>query len=573
LLNRTLGEAGPIAGQFVSGLVDRVGGSLSQTTLDFAKFSAAANAAGISLKLQQDVFEQTAVASLAFGLSTEQSARALQALQQIASKGVVSMEEVRQQLGEQLPVAIAAAAKGAGVPIAELIEMISSGGYEAEEFFKAYAKGMKEFNKGAAGAETAQVAFRKFEGALENLQVTYGKGILPTITDRVKDLTAAAKGLGLSLKASKVSGGDGLLGWLGIQGFAGKQVTGWQQALLSRGTLTESEVNALITDSVKDIEGKVYNALGRINIDPANAASIYDVLFEKVLEYEEKVKGRTNGSAAEAEVKRLLDLEKARLAKLAQINSELTRSEALAVAQGKALYGPETLKVIEAQIRLAQATRQVELFPDQTTDKAKDAASAQLVAAEAAAQTIRDAYKDARDAALDAADAFGEARTKRAAQLFNRNEGINKYLGGGALRSRQVEGVRMQKAEAARLAKELQKQFKEQGNEAAAKQIANIRFRGNNQQQFEQRQGFIDAARDELYGNKALITANENLTKAMNDLQLTIAKGFDGGSTAQREDFQQLKSSIDDLTKKDWTVGVDARLESDGSINITNALS
>jgi hypothetical protein len=131
----------------------------------------------------------------------------------------------------------------------------------------------------------------------------------------------------------------------------------------------------------------------------------------------------------------------------------------------------------------------------------------------------------------------------------------------------------MQKAEAARLAKELQKQFKEQGNEAAAKQIANIRFRGNNQQQFEQRQGFIDAARDELYGNKALITANENLTKAMNDLQLTIAKGFDGGSTAQREDFQQLKSSIDDLTKKDWTVGVDARLESDGSINITNALS
>ena len=148
-------------------LLIKPGGSVSRTTTDFAKFVAASTAAGISLQLTKDAFEQTAVAGLAFGLTTEQSARSLQALQQIASKGVVSMEEIRQQLGEQLPVALAATAQGAGMQIGELIDLIESGSYKAEDFFAAYAKGMKTFNDGAAGADIAVVAFKKFEAAWE----------------------------------------------------------------------------------------------------------------------------------------------------------------------------------------------------------------------------------------------------------------------------------------------------------------------------------------------------------------------------------------------------------------------
>ena len=141
LLERTLGDANKGAAQFTENIVKQVGAALGQTTTDFAKFSAAATAAGISLQLQKDAFEQTAVAGLAFGLTTEQSARSLQALQQIASKGVVSMEEIRQQLGEQLPVALAATAQGAGMQIGDLIKLIESGSYQAEDFFAAYAKG------------------------------------------------------------------------------------------------------------------------------------------------------------------------------------------------------------------------------------------------------------------------------------------------------------------------------------------------------------------------------------------------------------------------------------------------
>ena len=131
----------------------------------------------------------------------------------------------------------------------------------------------------------------------------------------------------------------------------------------------------------------------------------------------------------------------------------------------------------------------------------------------------------------------------------------------------------MQKAESKRLFEELRKSFTQQGNFAAARQLSNVRFNGSASEQFAQRQRFIEAAREELYGQKALISANEKLTKALGDLQSVIVRGFDGGSSAQKEDFTALKQSIDNLTQKDWTVGVDARLEADGSITVQNALS
>ena len=238
--------------------------------------------------------------------------------------------------------------------------------------------------------------------------------------------------------------------------------------------------------------------------------------------------------------------------------------------QARDLYGPQTQAIIESQIKLAQAQRAAlsAMFKNPTTDAAKDAASAQLVAAEEAAQTIKDAYKEARNTALEAADALGKARSDRAKQLFNKDEGINQFLSGGALGARRKEGIQLQKNEAGRLKRELVKSFAEAGNFAAARQIGGRRFGS-----FEERQKFIDAARDELYGQKALITANEKLEKALSDLNTTIIKGFDGGSTAQREDYRALKDSIDSLVQKDWTVGVEARLEADGSISVQNALS
>ena len=50
----------------------------------------------------------------------------MSALAQMASKGTVSMEELRQQLGDRLPGALGLAAKGLGITEQELIKLVSA---------------------------------------------------------------------------------------------------------------------------------------------------------------------------------------------------------------------------------------------------------------------------------------------------------------------------------------------------------------------------------------------------------------------------------------------------------------
>jgi len=286
-------------------------------------------------------------------------------------------------------------------------------------------------------------------------------------------------------------------------------------------------------------------------------------------EFKELVSGVGDGKGVQA---------KLQVQGLQQSNEQLKQAEKLAVEQAKALYGPQTQAVIASRIKLAQAERDAAIAQQQArnaggtdvklNNAAQEAASAQLLAAEEAANVIADAYKEARNTAIEAADALGEARSTRAKQLFDKDSGINQFLSGGALGARRKEGIQLQKNEAGRLKRELVKSFAEAGNFLAARQIGSRRFGS-----FDERQKFIDAARDELYGQKALITANEKLAQALSDLNTTIIKGFDGGSTAQKEDYRALRDSIDSLVQKDWTVGVQARLEADGSISVQNALS
>ena len=66
-----------------------------------------------------------------FGGTDEQLRRAAVAIQQMAGKGVISMEELRQQLGEAVPNAMELMARGMGLSMAELTDKVSKGTVEA----------------------------------------------------------------------------------------------------------------------------------------------------------------------------------------------------------------------------------------------------------------------------------------------------------------------------------------------------------------------------------------------------------------------------------------------------------
>lgn len=255
-LQNTLGAQGAAGAlNFTKGLADQLGLSFKQLSSDFGSFTAAATAAGVPLAQQQAVFAAVAKAGQALGLSGDAVTGSLLALQQIASKGVVSMEELRQQLGERLPIAFSAAAQGLGVTQQELIKLVESGRLTANEFFPALAKGLNQLTAGAGGVETSAQQFQKLGNAWEELQVALGQSVLPTVIEQVQTLTKALQGVGIVIEANKLGLGGGALGNLfGSIPEEGTRAVTALKALQQQYNLTGQQARALFTDATK-LEG------------------------------------------------------------------------------------------------------------------------------------------------------------------------------------------------------------------------------------------------------------------------------------------------------------------------------
>ena len=85
-----------------------------------------------------------------FGGSDEGLHRSTVAIQQMASKGVISMEELRQQLGESLPNAMQMMADGMGMSMSKLIKNVSEGKVKAVPAIEAMLQEMEFSMQGAS---------------------------------------------------------------------------------------------------------------------------------------------------------------------------------------------------------------------------------------------------------------------------------------------------------------------------------------------------------------------------------------------------------------------------------------
>ena len=108
-----------------------------------------------------------------YGKTGEELKRAGIAIQQMAGKGVVSMEELRQQLGEAVPDAIMTMARGLHTNMAELVKAISTGTVGAETALRALFIQM-ELQNGGAAAKLAQT----WEGTTARLESRFKVAML-----------------------------------------------------------------------------------------------------------------------------------------------------------------------------------------------------------------------------------------------------------------------------------------------------------------------------------------------------------------------------------------------------------
>ncbi len=119
--------------KFLSELTDKYGTDLIGTTEAFAKFKAAATPAGIAMAEQERIFSNISKAMASFGISGGEAALTMMAITQMMSKGKISSEELRRQLGERMPVAMQAMANAAGVSMSQLDKLLKEGKLRSAE--------------------------------------------------------------------------------------------------------------------------------------------------------------------------------------------------------------------------------------------------------------------------------------------------------------------------------------------------------------------------------------------------------------------------------------------------------
>lgn len=561
-LSNTLGEQG--AGKalaFTKGLADQLGLSFTTLASSFGSFTAAASAASVPLETQRELFAAVSRAAQQLGLSNDEIGGSLLALQQIASKGTVQMEELRGQLGERLPIAFGAAARGMGLTQQELIKMIELGRLTADEFFPALTKGLNELTSASAGAPTAAQNFQILENKWKELQVAFGQDLLPVVTQSVKGLIAAVEGLGRKGLADRLGFGTGLVGGLGFLSDQAITAAEGYKLVQKELNLTDREADRLFSNAAKN--------LGVKNVTFADLETVNEILGE----YGRLARGfREANPDRQDELSRQNALaEKLRQSALARADAEqkilkpseqrLRDLQRLAGLEGLALESAQqALKLEEARRKQSQAQDAYSKVSDKISDGVESPAlidaAAKLEAAgngvKAAmlegAQALTAAAKDFADRFTAAVEALTNARLNLAETQADPN-GLNRFLRPDEQFQRTRSSIISLGPEFQRALEQGQKLLNAQGvglGRPVFQELTNIfdnavTGRGASQEGLQQIAKFIRDVQAEQGAVRGVNTAQENLTR-INEELVTV-----NGSLVEQ---------VRELVSKNWAVEV-----------------
>lgn len=138
------------AQKFLSTTARTYGQDLIALTQGYVGFSAAARQANVPIEDQEKIFEAVSKACATYGLSAERTGLVTLALSQMMSKGKISSEELRRQMGEHLPIAYMAMARASGLTTAQFEKMMAKGAILSKDILPKFAD---ELNKATASAD------------------------------------------------------------------------------------------------------------------------------------------------------------------------------------------------------------------------------------------------------------------------------------------------------------------------------------------------------------------------------------------------------------------------------------
>lgn len=396
-------DAGTAGAQmvFLRGTAIAAGVSISKITDDFVKFSAATKGANIPIEQSNALFQSLTRASSSLGLGAEKTSLALNALGQIASKGVVSMEELRQQLGDAVPGALSLTAKGLNITDGELIKLVESGQLAARDFFPAFTEGLKTMQGETDGVRQT---WERFKNVLTLSAVaSEANGSISLLAGAFKVLggTVAAIVLGLSVLQ------EGLLA-------TGRAALLFYETLRGNG----KEAFAFFTEESDKMVGRLSEQANAFNamLDPSK---------ENLARLEATAAANAQVAGATAGVTSALQVNTTELAANATQAAQ-TEAGALALAKANAITSSATVGLSEQWVKLN--TEMVKLATQQeanvvVSEKLAKAAELEGVAAVRLAKLkgdeigILQANADAATRNSDAITRVAAAREAEAAVL------------------------------------------------------------------------------------------------------------------------------------------------------------
>ena len=188
--------------EFLRNTAQKTGQNFTQISGEYGKFVASAAASGIPLATVQKVFVGVSAAAGQLGLSSERTSLILGALGQMASKGTVGMEELRQQLGDSLPGALSLLAKGLGLADADLIKLVESGGLLARDALPALGTALTQFASKGGEVDGLTASWNRFKNIVLEAGTTLAEGpigraaavVLVALAGVLRDVTVVAVG-------------------------------------------------------------------------------------------------------------------------------------------------------------------------------------------------------------------------------------------------------------------------------------------------------------------------------------------------------------------------------------------
>ncbi|MCB1504438.1 MAG: tape measure protein [Hyphomicrobiaceae bacterium] len=175
---------------WVNNEANRLAVDLSSARDGFKNYAASALLAGQDMDQVKQTFSGVSTAARVLNLSADDTSGVFRALSQIASKGVVQMEELRGQIGDRMPGAIDAMARALGVGKDQLFEMVKAGKVGADILPKFGEELAKTFGPGLAQAlNTPEAQMQRLSNTMTQVASSFGTNFFTPLKDGFKALS------------------------------------------------------------------------------------------------------------------------------------------------------------------------------------------------------------------------------------------------------------------------------------------------------------------------------------------------------------------------------------------------